>query len=196
MIEDKLRNFKDYYLKGTPGDEQVNLGWKKLQAQLDSTPTQGRFYFPYFKQSAAFLAILIFCSTALVSLAQAADPGTPLYPVKLLADQIAAKVTDQPQLKVEKRAQDVINISKKQSSSPKLNEAAKQYNKTLDQTAKEVEDNPTHKQEFNKALNKQEKELDDAIKQNPQSEKELQKVLEDTKRVKNKLEYGSEREDD
>ena len=69
--------------------------------------------------------------TAIIGVAQAAKPGSPLYQVKILSDNLIAKITGNQEIKIEKRAQEVIDLAT--GSEEHLDEATKEYQKALDQ---------------------------------------------------------------
>lgn len=166
-------------------DKQVEKSWQDLRKRIDVSSG-----IPYFKFGSVFLSLLFIFLSAIVVFAQTTTPGTTLYPVKILSDQIVAKVSGEPQIPIERRAQDLIEVSKKQPA--KVEDASKQYTKALDNVQKETEQNNIKRDKVEDSLDKQEYLFKKAIDENPRSARELKKALENTNKVKEKLKQDSE----
>lgn len=134
---------------------------------------------------AAFLVSLLVFLTGIVGLAQAAAPGSTLYQVKVLSDKVVAKVSGKPEINTERRAQDVIEVSK--SRPAMLPEASKQYKQALTETEQAVEQDKVHQKQFSNSLDKQKQWLKEAIEENPKSKDELKQVLQSAQSAKEKL---------
>lgn len=105
-----------------------------------------------------------------------------------MADKIIAKVTQKPEIRLERRSEDVVNFVKEPEQ---LNKASKEYEKALNEVKKEAIKKETGKSTENKrlqkGLNKAAERLDQAIKQEPKSEKEVGPILEKTRKFKEEL---------
>lgn len=178
---------KKSYLK-TPIPERLSTqGWIDLEQKLEDQLPPSTPYLFYIKRVSFALAVLLIFLTVLVSGAQAAQPGDKLYPVKLLADQVKAKITNNPQIPVQNRAQEVINLSKQ--NSPKLNQAVSQYDKTLNQQ-KDQAKTPDQKQKLDQSLQTQEQKLEEVQKSQPQNE-QIEQAIDQTKKVQGEVKGAS-----
>lgn len=175
----KLNEFKKIYWDIKLSDSEVKNSWLQFEKRL----THARPGLLWLKYGSAFLTLVVLFLIGIVGIAQAADPGTPLYPVKILSDKITGKVFNKPEIPVEKRADEVI----KASEPKKIDEASKQYDKALDDAEKDVKKDEDKKENLQKTLDRQEEEFKQAIKNNPKSEDKLEKVIEKTQDVKEKL---------
>lgn len=180
-ILDKLK--KNYFdIKLT--DQEVEESWNRLERRLKPALPS----FPSFRYAVISLALVIMISSGIATLAgivQAADTGSPLYPVKILSDKVIAKVTGRPEIKVERRAEDLIEAVKKEGGSS--GDAGRRYEESLTETEKEVGQNEEKKARLQDSLNRQEESFRQAIKENPRAEEKLEKAIEKTQEVKENL---------
>lgn len=172
---------KDYIKTQAPSSNWINFE-SKLTAQSPNLR-------PAIKGSltAFVLSTLIF--STVVGSAQAAKPGQTLYPLKILSDNVVAKITGKYEVKIEKRAQDVIDVSQKSESD--LDEATKAYSETLEQTKKEAQKTQTQ-EKFKKTLEVQEQKLKEAQQKNSNVQDKLQDVIERTQEVRGEVKGQSE----
>ncbi len=182
MIEDYLEKFRKQYLKISPPDYLEYYGWQNLSAKLDTKKTTNLNLL--FGKGLAFAVITLLLFGGVVGAAQAAKPGDALYPVKLAADETLAKVSGKPEITVEKRGQDIVNLSQK--SPEQLDEANKQYQKALDNSANQAKD-LGKQEEFKKTLDNQEQKFEREIKRNPQSANRLEKAIEQTQKARGQV---------
>lgn len=182
----ELEQLKKIYLNIRPSEQETEKSWAEFKGKINS---HSRFSFPYFRYGVITLSLLVVFSAGLAGLTEAANPGSTLYPVKVLSDKVIAKVTGKPEIKIERRADDLIEVTKKspEPAPKKVEEASKQYQKALDETEKEVKKDEKKEERINNSLNKQEEKLKEAIKENPKSEGKLEKALEKTQEAKEKL---------
>src|SRR3990167_5544083 len=130
MIEEKLENFRKVYI----GSGKKNLTLPNILEQL---PSQNHPH-AYALKAATFALAAVLLTGSVLGVAQAANPGTKLYPLKLLSDEVLAKITGKDELKIEKRAQEVINST--DASQRQRDEALDQFQKTLEETKKEAKE--------------------------------------------------------
>jgi hypothetical protein len=141
-MNNKLRELKEDYQSITP-PHGVGQTWDILAANLPAQelpnnhiprPSHFKHYYLY----AVVLFVFLSASTfGIVQAAQISRPGDTLYSVKVLSDKVVSRVLGKPELKVEKRAEDVINESA--TSSGQLKKAAEGNNNTIDDTKKNIE---------------------------------------------------------
>lgn len=189
MIEEKLENFRKEYLKIGPSVYLEHHGWQDLSVKLESRKAANLNMF--FGRGLAFTSLILLLLGGVVGVAQASKPGDKLYPVKLAADEVAAKVTGNVEIKIERRAQDVIDVSK--DSKGQLDEATKEYQKSLENSKEEAQRSGRQK-DFADALDEQEKRLRKAKEDNPESADELQEAIMQTQRVRGEVK-GEKTED-
>lgn len=191
MNENKMKSFKKIYWDIKLSSTQVEQNWQDLKTKINPSVK-----IPFFRFGFMVIIFLLVAFIGTIGLAQASSPGTALYPIKILSDQIFAKVSQQPQIPTEKRMEEVIDVSKKEPE--KIDETAKEYRKALEESEKEVEKEEKNQEKLRKSLNKQEQKIKEAIKENPKSQEKLEKVLEDTRETKENLkkeDRSSEKQD-
>jgi hypothetical protein len=176
---EKLR--KNYLQTKTPN---FLKDWDSLQTELVAQDLSSPSPQPFFRLALASFGLLIFLSSV-VGLAQASTAGQSLYSVKLLTDQVIAKVTNQPELPLEKRADEVVKFSQNPQS-PQLNQAASQYQKSLEQAKKDATQEGKSNQ-FKQALDQQTQKFEQSIKNNPSSEQKIQPLIEQTEKVRGEV---------
>ena len=182
-----LENLKKIYLK-TPIPKELS-DWKQLKPRLEEGH---RIYLPaYFQKGAFMFAVVLLFLTTMVASAQAAKPGDRLFPIRILSDEIKAAITNTPSSPVEKRAQDIIDVSK--SPSPKLDQAVTEYQKALDRSTQEVNKNngSTQEENFKNTLSKQEQKLEEVKKENPDSSKKLDEAIDQTQKAQGEIKVDS-----
>lgn len=174
MIEEKLENFRKVYISS---GSKLNVA-PDILAHL---PAQTKPHAYRLKALIVILTVVSF-SGSVLGVSQAASPGTTLYPVKLASDEILAKVTGRQELKIEKRAQEVIesaNASQKQQD-----QALKEFQKALEETEEEAKKSGKF-QEFQKALDNEKDKLKKAQEKNPS--KQLEEAIKSTKKNKGEI---------
>lgn len=182
MIEDYLEKLRKEYIGITSSAYLMQHGWADLRPQLEAKRTLA---LPsLFGKSLAFASITLLLFASIVSAAQAAKPGNVLYPVKLLSDKVVANITQKPEITVVKRGQEIIDLS--QSSNDQLDEANKQYQKALDESADQA--NGLGRQEqWQRTLDAQRQKFQNALENSPQSANGLQKAIEQTEKAKGQV---------
>lgn len=147
MIEKYLNSIKDQYQNTQMPEYLIYNGWADLKFKL---PTQqNKFWQTFLSRGLIFATFIMFISTALVGIAQAAKPGEALFPIKTLTEDIKAAITGNYQEKIENRAQDVIDLSTR--SQDKLNQAIEKYQQTVKESLEKTKDNQNN-DELNKAI--------------------------------------------
>lgn len=181
MMEDKLRELKAEYQKiGTPG-YLISNGWLDLSLKL---PEKGKLSWRlFFGRGLVFASIVLVFGGSVVGISQAAKPGDLLFPVKVLSEKVAEKVVDNPDISVVRRADDLIDQSKKDPEG--LDKASEEYNKTLEESRQDAQKSG-RTQEFKNTLDEQEKKLNEAQNNEHQSE-EIQKAIDETERVRGEV---------
>ena len=182
MIEDQLEKLRKEYLKTGPPIYLEHHGWQDLSAKLENRKTVDLRLL--FGRGLAFTSIVILLFASIVGTAQAAKPGDFLYPIKLLLDEVVAKVVGKQEIKIERRGQEIIDLSS--SSSKHLEEAAREYQKALDATKQESEKSG-RQQEFKNTLEEQEEKFREAQEKNPTSQDNLEEVIRQTQRAKGEV---------
>src|SRR3989344_5556202 len=106
MIENNLEKLKDEYQHAKTPDYLISNGWLDLSLKLSY---QRRFSWRMiFGRSLIFASIILVLSGTGIGVSQAAKPGDLLFPVKVMSEKVAAKVVDNPDISVVRRADDLI----------------------------------------------------------------------------------------
>lgn len=128
MNDKKLTELKQYYLKETLPEENVTALWQELSDKLP-----GRQYHPYHYTAryAVLTFVLVSLFTGGIFSIQAAQPNTPLYPMRVLTEKAVARVTGQYDPVIENRTEEIINAAQMKSDA-EIEQAVKEYEKTLE----------------------------------------------------------------
>jgi hypothetical protein len=188
MDEQELKQLKNIYLKTIVSKQERDKSWSSVSHRL---PKQESILFQYtLRYSLLFASFLIFLLLGVFTVAQAARPDEPLYPVKVLSDTIVSKVLHKPQIMVERRGKDVIDQS---NSSPKqLEKATKEYKKALDEAALDIKGkDAVQKQALKKSLNDQKDRLEKVSVINAWSKDLLQNAVAQTQKTQGEVHGAS-----
>ncbi|MCR4305751.1 MAG: hypothetical protein NUV73_01565 [Candidatus Daviesbacteria bacterium] len=177
-----MNNLKKIYWDIKLSDTEVEKSWQELKGKIESRP---KVSFPYLRYGIISFCLVTVFLGSLVGLTDTAAPGTTFYPMKLLSDKITGKVLRKPEIPVERRAKEIIEVSRQDPI--KVEQASEEYNKALDEAEKEVKENEDKKEQLSNSLNKQEELFKKEIKENSRSEEKIKKVLEKTNNIKEKL---------
>lgn len=181
MNEGKLNSFKKIYWDIKLSDKEVDAGWKDLQLRI-KFPVSSWFFRQRFILAGLILALIV--TTGAVS---AASPTSPLYPVKVLADKVIAQVVKKPEIKLEKKIEEIASPTKKPEQ---LNKADKEDKKVLDEVKNETKVKGVESKEFQKDLIDTEKKSDQTIKKDPEPKKQTDP--EESRNLKKQIKEKSE----
>ncbi len=106
MDEKFLGRYKKIYLEEKTSDPDLQKGLDNLMRMLPEQDSPSRNIFLRYRYLFAGIILLILIGTA--GLAQAANSGELLYPVKILTNNVAAKIFGQPQIIFKKQEKNVI----------------------------------------------------------------------------------------
>lgn len=174
MIEEQLELARKNYIKSSVGD--IDQSWAALQTRLGA---QQHFYLPK-SASKTLIIVAVLLTFAQVPI-EAAKPGQFLYPVKLLSDEVIAEISGKLDYKVNRRAQEIIDLSEGNSSN--LEEAQTQYRQTLEDVKKEAQKS-SRQEQFDKILEQQQQRFEKAIEKNPSGRSHLEEAIKKTKEAK------------
>ncbi len=180
-MDDQLEKYRKLYLRTTIPATLEYEGWNNVRTQLveHDLPFAKKSYLPGLALASIVLLV------TLTSIAQAANPGQSLYPVKLLTDDLVSKVTNKPELKIEKRGQELLELSHNPQN-PKLLEAKKQYQQALNEATIEAKQ-PSQKKQLKQTLKDQQQKFEDQSKSDPASSKKLESVIEQTRKAQGEV---------
>ncbi|MBI2268356.1 MAG: hypothetical protein HYU80_02795 [Candidatus Blackburnbacteria bacterium] len=172
-----IEKLKKEYLKLSPPKTLVEQGWTELEKSL--APQEKFLSLFVFRRGVLFAVIVLFLSFgilfgSLVQAAQGAFPGEPLYPIKRLSEEVIFLTPDKE--KVERRADEIIELTKKGGNKDILGKSIRGYKKTILETKKEILNSGKGKKELDESLNLQEKRFREVIKQ--QSSEEVREAIE------------------
>lgn len=174
---DEMEMYRKIYLRTKVPASLQHQGWNFIRTQLayHEKPASKKAWLP----SLALASLAIF--VALTGIAQAAVPGQLLYPVKLTTDNVLSRITNQPQIPIQNRANEVIEFSNKPDSQ-QLNQAVTQYQKSLQQAQTEAS-NAGQTVILKQSLQTQKLKLQQAVKNNPNSSQKLEPLIEQTEKI-------------
>ncbi len=182
MNEQIIEKIKKEYLSHRPSENQAIRGWEELYDKLQLQ--REVLNFSPVRPALAFAALIILLFASVFTISRTARPGDSLYAAKVLSDRVISEVTGNYEANVEGRTQDVIEAS---DSSEGIDEAIKQYEKTLEDAKKEA-DKKGKSQEYRKFLEEQEQKLDETIRAKPQNQYKLNEAIKHTRRIRGEVE--------
>lgn len=175
MTNNELHELKQYYLASHVSEEKVDQLWQDLSGNLP--PRMETPY--YFRARYAFLSLfaLILLGVS-ITLVQAASPDSTLYPVRVLADTISAKVTGKYSPVIEKRTDDVMQAVKKNSTTG-VEKATNALSNSLDDV-KSASLSSESKSRVKKTLQESENKLRAVTPANENAESRLNEAIKTT----------------
>lgn len=90
MTTEELKKYKQIYSDIAVSDNLVEKKWELLMPFLPKQEVRNSY--PFISYTVAFLSVLILIAIGAVGVSQAAKPGDPFYPVKILSQSVSAKV--------------------------------------------------------------------------------------------------------
>lgn len=192
MKQDLLVKAKKEYLE-TPLPEYLMYdGWRDVRIKLE--PSGWSLWGLIFKRGFVFAAVTLLFLGSVVGAAQAAKPGDKLYSVKVLADRVLAQVTGNYEVKVQRRAAEVIETSKSIESTPAGDQASREYQKALDEAKMKAVRSGTQ-EDLLETLEKQEEKFKKESDGNGLNKGKLDEAIEQTEKVKDEIQNVSPPED-
>ncbi len=181
-IENKLRKLKKQYDSFEPSDALVRHGWQALKNELEpaNPPAKKGFRYRVFLASLLALTFLGF-SFGAVYASQKTLPGDTLYPVKKISEDLTVLVSGNKHVKVEKRAEEVIQAVEDNKNKEVIQRAVKNYQDEVFEIKKDSEKSGKN-QEFEKQLENHEQKFEDVIKKDSSSNEEIKRAIEVSKK--------------
>lgn len=183
MNEEKyLQKFKEVYLNKRATPRLSMDGWSEISSKIDGVP--GPFVFWRKSWAVAFLSILLIAGGSFVfyTNVSAALPGDRLYPVKILSEDVIAKVTGSNQIKIDNRADEIIDLSdKKQEDTKDLQKVSKEYSDEVKKVKSDPEVSKEHKADLQKHLEEDNKKFTETVKKNPEIEQDIKSAIESSR---------------
>ncbi|MCL5784603.1 MAG: hypothetical protein M1142_04615 [Patescibacteria group bacterium] len=175
----EIDKFREIYISCPQPDNLER--WDQIETKLGKQDSSR----PYIPSSliTAVVGIFLFSAT-LVGVAQAAKPGDHLYPLKILTDNTIAAVARNPELKVQKRAEDIIKVS---SDSGRLEDAIKHYQQTVNDAKKEVQEKSQDQQKLKQTLKDQDKKFTEEAKKEPAFSSKLPEIINEDKKIEGEI---------
>ena len=190
-MEEQFKKLKQEYIRTSIPPYLKTEGWQNLSTKLDSQKhSPFLLFFP--KTAFALAALLLFVTTAAAKASKNAVPQSTLYPVKLAAENVVAKVTGDDSQIIENRAQEIIDIS--ENDDIKLEEAVKRYEKTVDKS-KQQSKNEEEKKDLEEVLEEQRKRFKEAKRENSKN-RHLDDAIEKTNRAYDEIKIEESNNDD
>lgn len=181
-IEDQLNKLKKQYISIEPSDSLAKHGWQALKDELELSIPPAKKDFKYKVFLASFFTIVfIGFSFGAVYASQKALPGDTLYPVKKVSEDLTVLVSGNRQVKIEKRAEEVIQAVESQKDKEVVRKTVKNYQEEVFKTKKDSEESGKSK-EFKNQLENHEQQFNKVIKKGSFSDKEIEKAIEVSKK--------------
>lgn len=156
-------------------------GW--VLSQIDSS---NPIKIIWLKRFALILTSLVFLGIFLFGFYDrtlAALPGSPLYPIKTLAEKVIKKVTGNSTPIVNDRANEIINMvgqkDQTQEQKTSLESVVNEYKNSVTEVKDSNKKSDTNAADFQKNLQDQHQQFTEAVKSNP----EARKIIEDAIKV-------------
>ncbi|MBI2196660.1 hypothetical protein HYU45_03545 [Candidatus Daviesbacteria bacterium] len=175
-IEKKLKDFKRIYQATEPSGHFLEHGWQDLQDKKRQLELIGAkrslFYLRPFATATLMVFILAGVLGGVVRASQNSLPGEVLYPVKRISEEVASTVSGNKLIKVEGRANDIVELSRKGRNSKRIQKAVGEYKTAVAEASRSGK----NIQKIEKTLEDQEKEFE-SVKKGPQEE-EINEAIE------------------
>lgn len=165
----EIDQFRKIYIS-CPKPNGSTKRWDQIEGKL------GKQASPNFRIPPSLMALLIgafLLSAITVGVAQAAKPGDAIYQLKILTDNTISTITNNPDLKVKRRAEDVIKVS---NDPKKLDNAIRHYQQTVEEV-KEKTQKPQNQQKLQQTIEDQEEKFKEAAKKNPAFLNKLPEII-------------------
>lgn len=182
---DRLDDLRKKYISTDP-PQSLGKGWSGIEEKLGAQETPSSFTTHYIGTLALSFLLL---SLLIVGAAKASKPGDKLYPLKIITDKAEAKITRNPELKIERRAEDIIRVS---DDPKRLDDAIIRYQKTVKEATQEVK--PTKANKLQQTLQRQEEKFKVQAKFHPALSEKLDEIIKVEQRVEGQVE-GVENDD-
>ena len=175
-IEKELKKFQRAYLGTQPSQEFLEKGWQDLldkKRHLEEIQAERNFfYFRPFVTAVLIVFILTGVVGGVVQASQSSLPGEVLYPVKRISEDVFTAVSGNTLIKVEGRANDIVELKKRGRDSKEIQKAVEEYKTAVTEVSRSGKDI----EEFEKKLEDQEKEFE-SIRKGSQEE-EINEAIE------------------
>lgn len=182
--EEYLKNLKTEYLKVEAPLSLRASGWETLSKQIGEQPVVRKmFWFERFVFVTGIVLIVVGGFFGFYSVASAALPGDPLYPLKRLSERVVEKATGDNQIVIDHRAQEIVNLSKeKEVNAQELQQTVAEYKQVVTETKQEIKQTGQTDQHFEKKLEEQHREFDRVVREAPSVRNEIKDAQEASNR--------------
>lgn len=186
--ENYLEKLRQEYIRLKPDQYFIDYGWVELLSKIENFSMDDDCkYHRYFRTVfASFATLILFISLlSIAKLARAALPGEPLYKVKRITEDIITKVSGKKQIIVENRANEIIDVAKKEEINQQiLKQSVEEYKQSVIEAKEEVKDSKEESKRFQQKLQEQKKEFQQLLEKKSDIKEELEEAIEVTKEVK------------
>lgn len=197
-INTHLKQLRKSYLKIEPPPDLVEYGWLALRKEIAAQERPRFAFLPLFTRNVVFaITLMILLGGVFIGLVKASQsslPGDTLYPVKRLTETISTSVLGNQQMRIEKRAEEVVGVAKQKNNPVLLEETVKKYEEAVSKTKQEIEKSGK-KDEFQKKLKTQEQQFKDVSEQIPSAKDVLEEAIEVSKKGRESEVKGIEHKD-
>lgn len=177
MNSEALNKLRNYYKEEPIAEEKVDALWQDLSRKLPD-----RQYHPYHfvtRYAAMTIALVLFFTSGLFAIS-VASPATPFYPIRLLSEEVTAKLSGRYDSIIERKTDQIINAAQK-TSDTEIKKAAADYKKTLHEATAVPQENTKAKERLKQTLKTSETRLNSVTPANQNNRKALQESIKQTK---------------
>lgn len=184
-INGQLKQIRENYLAIEPPSDFKKYGWVALRKEIEAHERHRFVFLPIFARNIIFATITLILLgggfVGLVKASQSSLPGDTLYPLKRLTENFTTVILGDQQVKLEKRAEEVVGVAREKNDPALLEQTVKNYQEAVAKTKQAVE-NTSKKDEFQKTLKKQEQQFKDVSEQIPILKDVLEEAMEASKK--------------
>lgn len=191
--EKKLEQLKNSYLRNEPSEEFLSEGWNVVKMRLgdqEGSKKTSMFYKHGIMFAGVILIMILGSFFGLVKVAQGALPGEPLYSVKRISEEVISVIA-KPEIKVENRAQEIIDMVEKQKDQKKLEKTVEEYKENVEKEKEKVSKSEKGKDKLSKKLKKHEEDFEKIINKSDFNE-EIEDAIEISRRGRGEDDKGIE----
>ena len=184
-IERKLRNLKRDY-QSLNSEYLEEFGWDNLRKRIEGKDISGlhaRYQGRFLYITGAVFVLILF--SGFVKVASASLPGHVLYPIKRLGEKIYLSVVKKPEMQIENRAEEIINLSKqKEKNEKQMEQALQEYQDSVEKIKKETEKMQEKRQEIKRKIEEQEEKIREVIDRQKEKGDEMNKLFKDKEMIR------------
>lgn len=167
--ENYLKELKKEYEQTDATWHLKMSGWGEIEKRISLIePKHKRVWRRSYAFGFAVVLVFVFVLFSAYKTVLASVPGDTFYPVKVLSEKISQKLTGSNQSAIDHRAQEIIELSKKQNvDKSELKQVVSEYKSNVEEAQKSDQNLVSPDIKLQKDLEKQHTEFDKIVRSNP-----------------------------